>query len=222
MGYSFCIASARRALSPLHALSHSASHFDHFFRRTANGTYTSKVTERDSIVVRFLVENRAERAYLAKLFVIYNADELDVPQLTSGGATTAGVDIERNEAGVAVVALGNPLEEGAKLTFDMRFNLVRGSSERVSAELVFEALVNSTSLEEYADDNTWRAEVKLIKQSELELIGTSRPAIVRFSKGNRQTRILDEEDIGPQVVHAYTVTNHGPFYAKNVTLRVSR
>ena len=176
----------------------------HFCRRTANGTYTSKVTERDSIFVQFVVENRQERAYLAKLFVTYNADELDIPQLANNAA--AGVDIERNEAGVAVVSLGNPLEEGSKLTFDMRFNLVRGSGERVSAELIFDALVNSTSIEEYEADNEWRATVRLIKQAELELIGTSRPSIIRFSRGNRQTRVLDEEDIGAQVVHAYTVS----------------
>ncbi|KAI6201755.1 FG-GAP repeat protein [Aphelenchoides besseyi] len=179
--------------------------------RDSNGTYVSKVTERDSIVIRFVVENTKERAFLAKLYVTYNQDELDEPQISNN---PNGMDLEQKRNGVAVVALGNPLEENQKLSFDLSFKLVRGSSERVSTELIFDILVNSTSIEEYPEDNQWRGEVKLIKEADLQLEGVSRPSIIRFSKGNR--RATDEEDIGPQVVHAYTVTNHGPFYAKNI------
>ncbi|KAI6239094.1 Integrin-alpha2 domain-containing protein [Aphelenchoides fujianensis] len=184
--------------------------------RTTNGTYTSKVTERDSIVVRFLVENRRERAFLAKLYVTYNQDELDEPQIANN---PTGVDVVQKRNGLAIVALGNPVEEQQQLSFDLSFNLVRGSSERVSTELIFDVLVNSTSIEEYPEDNQWKAEVKLIKEADLQLDGVSRPPIIRFSKGNR--RATDEEDIGAQVVHAYTVTNHGPFYAKNVTVTIN-
>lgn len=162
-----------------------------------------------------MVENRKERAFLAKLYVFYNQDELDVPLISNNAA---GVDIERKEHGLAIIALGNPLEEKQKLNFDMNFKLVRGSSERVSTELVFDVLVNSTSIEEYPDDNEWRAEVKLIKEADLQLDGSSQPKIIRFSRGNRHA--TDEEDIGSQVVHAYTLTNNGPFYAKNVTVTV--
>lgn len=130
-----------------------------------------------------------------------------------------GIDVERKEHGLAVVSLGNPFEENQKVSFDMSFSLVRGSSERVSTKLVFDVLVNSTSIEEYPADNEWRAEVKLIKEADLQLRGVSQPTIVRFSKGRRY--VTDEEDIGSQVIHAYTLTNNGPFYAKNVTVTVS-
>ena len=50
--------------------------------------------------------------------------------------------------------------------------------------------------------------MKLIKEAELQLDAVSRPTIVRFSKGTAQG-VEDEEDIGPQIVHAYTLTNQG-------------
>lgn len=71
-----------------------------------------------------MIENRKERAFLAKLYVKYNQDELDVPRLTNN---PTGVDVERKDHGLAVIALGNPLEEGQKLNFDMSFHLVRGT-----------------------------------------------------------------------------------------------
>lgn len=72
------------------------------------------MTERDSIVVRFIVENRKERAFLAKLYVIYNQDELDEPHMVNN---PVGIDVERKEHGLAVINLGNPLEEHQKLSF---------------------------------------------------------------------------------------------------------
>uniref|UniRef100_A0A915D5W1 Integrin alpha-2 domain-containing protein n=1 Tax=Ditylenchus dipsaci TaxID=166011 RepID=A0A915D5W1_9BILA len=182
-----------------------------------DGSYITKVTERDSIVIRFIVENRRERAFLAKLYLRYNQDELDEPQLLNKVALS--VDIERKENGLATLNLGNPLEEKKKISFDLSFNLVRGSSERVSASLFFDASVNSSSIEEVPLDNRWKAELQLIKEADLQLEGASTPSIVRFSKGSRSA--VDEEDIGLQVVHAYTLTNHGPFYAKNVTVTIN-
>ncbi|CAD5221384.1 unnamed protein product [Bursaphelenchus xylophilus] len=184
--------------------------------RTANGTYSSKVTERDSITIRFLVENKGERAFLAQLYVSYNQDELDEPRLSKN---LDGIDVIKKEHGLAVLSLGNPLEEGKKLNFDLSFHLVRGTSERISTELIFNVTANSTSIEEYQQDNEWSAQVKLIKEADLELIGVSKPSIIRFSKGNYRPRY--EEDIGSEVVHTYTVINHGPFYAKNVTVTIN-
>lgn len=113
----------------------------------------------------------------------FNSDELDEPQLVKkrrenddGVSPTkkasSVVDIERQDAadGVAVIALGNPLEEGATIFFDLSFKLVRSSSERVSASLIFEASVNSSSTEDNPTDNNWRAELQLIKEADLQLV----------------------------------------------------
>lgn len=82
----------------------------------------TKVTERDSIVLRIIVENSHERAYLARLYLRYNQDELDVPQLVNKIVPgigklhgTASVDIVKKDTNLVVIALGNPLEENKKV-----------------------------------------------------------------------------------------------------------
>lgn len=52
----------------------------------------------------------------------------------------------------------------------MAFNLVRGSSERVSTSLKFRATANSTSIEVAPEDNRWEAEVQLIKEADLQVL----------------------------------------------------
>lgn len=76
--------------------------------------YTMKVTERDSIVVRFVVGNKGERAFLSKLYVKYNSDELDEPSVMN--SQSQAIDKERVEDDYAVIALGNPLEPNAKVS----------------------------------------------------------------------------------------------------------
>nr|CAD2176210.1 unnamed protein product [Meloidogyne enterolobii] len=189
--------------------------------KRSDGLYQAKVTEKDVLILRLLVENRAERAYLAKLYLEYDETELDEPSVVKRGEFNLNehkVDIEKRELGKAVLALANPLEAGEKLGFDLLFKLVRSSSERVSASLQFKAFVNSSSVEDFPKDNFWKAEVLLIKEADLQLDGGSRPPIVHFSRGNYAPK--DEFDIGPQLIHAYTLTNKGPFYARNVTLKI--
>uniref|UniRef100_A0A915NNY2 Integrin alpha-2 domain-containing protein n=1 Tax=Meloidogyne floridensis TaxID=298350 RepID=A0A915NNY2_9BILA len=176
--------------------------------KRSDGLYQAKVTEKDVLILRLLVENRAERAYLAKLYLEYDETELDEPSVVKRGEFNLNehkVDIEKRELGKA-------------LGFDLLFKLVRSSSERVSASLQFKVFVNSSSVEDFPKDNFWKSEVLLIKEADLQLDGGSRPPIVHFSRGNYAPK--DEFDIGPQLIHAYTLTNKGPFYARNVTLKI--
>lgn len=88
--------------------------------RREDGKYITKVTERDMIVIRVVVKNNKERAFLAKLFIEYDQNELDEPQQLSHKS----IDIERKENGLAVLALGNPLEEENEVNELWNFNIL--------------------------------------------------------------------------------------------------
>lgn len=92
------------------------------FSQKEKDIYLTKVTERDSLVIRIIVENRHERAFLAKLYLRYNQDELDVPQLINKAIPgfgklpgTTSVDIIKKDNNLVVLNLGNPLEENKKV-----------------------------------------------------------------------------------------------------------
>jgi hypothetical protein len=87
--------------------------------------------------------------------------------------------------------------------------------------LKFIAIANSTSEERNIEDNTWEADVRVIKRAELELIGVSEPDTLRFGGEAVGESEMDlEEDIGPIVKHRYTVTNHGPWAVSNVSVHL--
>ncbi|EJW75165.1 integrin alpha cytoplasmic region family protein, partial [Wuchereria bancrofti] len=107
------------------------------------------------------------------------------------------------------------------MKFELSFRIARGRTEGLGKPLEFRAFVNSTSDEKNLDDNSWKAVVRIIKRAELELSAISDPFIVRYGgemKGESEMEF--DADIGPLVVHKYTVTNKGPWSVSNVTLQV--
>ncbi|VDK23129.1 unnamed protein product, partial [Anisakis simplex] len=107
------------------------------------------------------------------------------------------------------------------MKFELSFKLARGKTEGLGKPLEFRAFVNSTSEENNLDDNDWQAVVRVIKRAELDMTAVSDPPIVRFGgdlKG--ETGMEFDEDIGPLVVHKYTITNQGPWSVNNVTVQV--
>jgi hypothetical protein len=108
-----------------------------------------------------------------------------------------------------------------QLIFELSFKLARGKSEGLGKELLFTAVVNSTSEEKQPSDNACSIAVRVIKRAELELTGVSTPDVVRYGGQVVGESAIDlEEDIGPMVKHRYTVTNHGPWSVSNVTVEL--
>ncbi|VDN07933.1 unnamed protein product [Thelazia callipaeda] len=183
-----------------------------------DGSYVTQVGEKASIDVSFMVKNNAERAYEAMLFVEYNSDELDVPNLKKKDGPVNLDDFKDN---FVLISLGNPMEPDRELKFELSFRLARGRTEGLGKPLRFRAFVNSTSDESNLSDNSWEAVVRVIKRAELELSAVSDPAIVRYGGELRSESEMEfDADIGPLVLHKYTVTNKGPWSVSNVTVQV--
>ena len=71
-------------------------------------------------------------------------------------------------------------------------------------------------------DNAWEEEVQIIKRAELELIGTSDPAVIHFSGAPKGLAVMElEEDLGVMIRHNYTVHNKGPWTVRNVVAKVT-
>ena len=82
------------------------------FRVDAGGTYVKQVGEKATIDVRFRVGNMAERAYETILYVTYDSNELDVPELRKNGSK-GSINLGDYSQDLVTVSLGNPLEEKA-------------------------------------------------------------------------------------------------------------
>ncbi|MCP9258136.1 Protein CBR-INA-1 [Dirofilaria immitis] len=183
-----------------------------------DGTYVTQVGEKATIDISFLIKNNGERAYEAMLFIEYNSGELDIPILSK---REGPVNIDDFKDNLAIISLGNPMEPNKQLKFELSFRIARGRTEGLGKPLEFRAFVNSTSDEKNLGDNSWKAIIRVIKRAELELSAVSDPAIVRYGgeiKGESEMEF--DADIGPLVVHKYTVTNKGPWSVSNVTLQV--
>ncbi|KAK0420795.1 hypothetical protein QR680_014893 [Steinernema hermaphroditum] len=185
-----------------------------------NGTYRTQVGETDSIDIRFVISNKGERAYQAMLYVYYNDDELDIPQLVK--EEKSKVQLIKSAKSYSSLLLGNPLEKDSTVVLKLKFKLVRGEKEALGVPLIFRAVTNSTSEEVNPKDNVWEAPVEVIKKAELTIDGNSVPRVVHFGPGKtyRNYEGLDEDKVGPEVRHVYTVTNKGEWSVKGVRVEV--
>ncbi|PAV81558.1 hypothetical protein WR25_08553 [Diploscapter pachys] len=186
-------------------------------QRTEKG-FIRNVGEKDYLDIAFNVVNKKEKAYRASLYVTYDAEELELPSIQGGNQKLTLETIGKN---VAHVILGNPLDPDQEKKFNIRFKLVRGRTEGIGRPLKFKAIANSTSVETNEADNTWEEEVQIIKRAELELIGTSDPAVIHFSGAPKGLAVMElEEDLGVMIRHNYTVHNKGPWTVRNVVAKI--
>jgi hypothetical protein len=77
-----------------------------------NGTYVKHVSEKASIDLVFKVRNNGEHAYESMLFVYYDSNELDVPELRK---IKGSINIGTFDENIVSFALGNPLNENEEV-----------------------------------------------------------------------------------------------------------
>ncbi|XP_025836181.1 integrin alpha-PS2 isoform X1 [Agrilus planipennis] len=107
--------------------------------------------------------------------------------------------------------IGNPLPAHRNAKF--RIILQPYHTEGMNATYDFYMSVNSTNPEESytLEDNKHFLSIPIWVDSKLALDGTSKPADVHYNYSSYSLdRISLERDIGPQVVHIYSIRNNGP------------
>ncbi|GMT20838.1 hypothetical protein PFISCL1PPCAC_12135 [Pristionchus fissidentatus] len=185
--------------------------------------YVLNVGEKEHLDVDFVIKNNGEKAYGAFLWLSYDPEELELPTIERRGGDKKKANalvLETHGENMTAVKLGNPMDQETTLQFAIRFKLVRGRSASVGRPIVFEAKVNSSSEETNPDDNSWRAQLRIIKKAELELTGASDPPLIRFGGDVRGESAMElEEDIGTMVRHNYTLYNRGRWTVRNVTAK---
>ncbi|XP_031349411.1 uncharacterized protein LOC116175429 [Photinus pyralis] len=170
--------------------------------------------------LEFIVEvtNHAEDAYNAKFFLhlppgigFKVAKRTDYPESKVSCSTSFN-------ASVFVCDIGNPLSKvfNFKLEVEpLRYHKLLSPS--------YDFLMNVTSANpEYnhtMQDNVVQFSIKIIVNAELSLEGKSVPSTVYYNLNQypSEAKVWDSE-IGPSVIHSYTVTNAGPSDVQNVEI----
>ncbi|XP_017775608.1 PREDICTED: integrin alpha-PS2-like, partial [Nicrophorus vespilloides] len=108
--------------------------------------------------------------------------------------------------------IGNPLPAGKIARFTIQ--VTPNHKEGMSSIYEFSMAVNSTNPEDplTVSDNQKKIHIPIWVNSKLELGGTSRPSDIHYNASQYASseEIKKESDIGPQVIHVYSIKNNGP------------
>ncbi|XP_045133260.1 integrin alpha-PS2-like isoform X4 [Portunus trituberculatus] len=171
-------------------------------------TFTFGKKEQLEVVVR--VMNHGEDAYQASVFLPeppglqYNIFEArDNTSVTCSPRYTAGTT-------TLVCDIGNPLKMLTGVHFAVFFH--PQPSTLVDDRIQFDVVANSTIAEaaHTSDDNFVQKIVMLGADVDLVLYGSSTPENIAYNKSLYQSESYrHEEDLGPEVLHIFAVSNNG-------------
>ncbi|CAK9302561.1 unnamed protein product [Gordionus sp. m RMFG-2023] len=125
------------------------------------------------------------------------------------------IKMTKNFGSVVICDIGNPLTQGAKLEFDIRFYPTNMDSllSRRTHDLNFLIFLNSTNAEDEStlSDNVKTLRIPVETTSDLVLFGASIPDQILFPRERHITpeQYVNETNVGPQVVHVYEIINKG-------------
>ncbi|CAH4026827.1 unnamed protein product [Pieris brassicae] len=186
--------------------------------KTEDGkAYALTLGQEEEIHLSVSVDNLAESAYEAQLFVRHHAS------LHYIAANISGKHMICTSVNKTIVSclLENPFKkqaEGAAITirFDAR------ALEDNEPSVVFSIWANSTSRELHPGKRPVRVEALVIKNAELLIKGAARPEQVFYGgevKGESAMTYFD--DVGTRVIHTYQVFNEGPWRVSSLQVVIS-
>ncbi|KAJ6219410.1 hypothetical protein RDWZM_005222 [Blomia tropicalis] len=166
------------------------------------------------IALDLQVSNMAEPAYDPELVIEHSQSLSYVGRKISDSSL---LDC-KPETGKVRCSLSNPFK--GKLDFQLRFNGHNIQDRERNFFIHIQA--NTTSKDKNLDNNRINFNTEIVRRADLELNGASVESQVRFGgeiKG--ETAMKYENEIGHKVYHKYTVKNHGPWRALDVSVFIN-
>ncbi|KAK3588064.1 hypothetical protein CHS0354_012112 [Potamilus streckersoni] len=165
--------------------------------------------ELEKLDILVLIENRGEDAYEAML-VIYLPPGAKYNQITNKKyVIPVFCDTDKKNASLVVCDLGNPLPKGAKTNFTLLVN--PADVNGTTPSLLFELKVNSSNPENSTDlgNNMAVVDIPVKQAADIAIGGQSKPE--QFIYTTRKAELYKETElVGPEIEHAYVVSNLGP------------
>lgn len=201
-------------------------HYIHF------GLYSSSRTvdkyllgSKDLLVVEVIVMNHGEDAFESNFFMTIPPG-LDYKRVEKKGdlkdTTITCTAPTRENNHVLKCDLGNPFPGGKVAKFDVILNPSQKAGMSPSYEFYMEA--NSTNSERDGSglDNVFRKTIGIWLETDLVIKGNSYPQEFHYNLSQYVDieNATTEQEIGPQVVHIYDISNFGPSTIEEAELYV--
>lgn len=170
---------------------------------------------KDLLVVEVIVVNHGEDAFESNFFMTIPAG-LDYKRVDKKGdlrdtAITCTAP-NRDNNNVLKCDLGNPFPGGKVAKFNVVLNPSQKSGMAPSYEFYMEA--NSTNAEREGSglDNVYKKTIGIWLETDLVIKGNSNPQEFHYNLTQYKDieNATTEQEIGPQVVHIYDISNFGP------------
>lgn len=160
------------------------------------------------------VTNKAESAYEAHLYIVYPES------VTYIGGMTSRLEVCVPLYNIIDCRLGNPLKTDNIVNVTLRFDLSKLDDSVEKTE--FTIFTNSTSKEDEPQGNI-SVPIAVLKQTRLSVVGrSSQDSELELEAGviKGESEMKSLEEIGPEILHTYTIYNTGTWYVSNLEVHV--
>lgn len=166
---------------------------------------------KDKLEFDVVVHNLGEDSFESS-FDMHLPEGILFNKIRQGGHTEVRILCSAPENNTVICDIGNPLPANKIVRFTVLLDTAQ-HREGMRPTYDFLMTVNSTNPEtpDTMFDNRFEKSIPIWVNSQLELSGTSKPAEVHYNASVFSSeKITKESDIGPQVIHLYSIKNNGP------------